>query len=143
MSPPKLSYVALCFVLAHVTQVSGQAKPALTFSTIGGDGPGIYSPVYFQSDTGRILVTGRLILGETCRRLSGALTLANAHTLIVALRNSRVGDNFCGGDETPVRYRATVGPLAAGSYEVRITYQNLAETPVVLADTAIAVPADH
>jgi hypothetical protein len=139
MSPPKLS-LALCFVMATVTQAAAQAKPALTFSTLDGGGPGIYSPVSVQADPGRIVVSGRLILGENCRRLSGALTVANTHTLILALSNSRVGDIFCGRDETPVRYRAEIGPLAPGSYKVRITYRNLGGTPVVLANIAVAVP---
>jgi hypothetical protein len=141
---PQLGFTCLVWIclLVDAAQPVAQA-PRLTFTTSSGDGPGIYSPVSVRSDTGRIVVEGRLLLGETCRRLTAALAVGTQDTLTLELDNSRVGNFFCGRDETPVRYRAAISSVSSGPHYVRITIRDLGRPAVLLGAAEVSVPFDH
>ena len=138
----RLVCLTLGCLAVRATLATAQA-PTLAFSTADGYGPGIYSAVSVHSDTDRIVVKGRIVLGENCRRLTGFLTVASRDTLILELRDSRVGNVLCGREETPMRYRAAISPLAPGAQHVRVTYRNLGGNPIVLGETEAVVPYDR
>jgi hypothetical protein len=138
----RLASLASAYLLASTAQAVAQS-PKLTLTTSSGDGPGIYSSTSVRADTGRIVVEGRLLLGETCRRLTGTLAPERLDTLTLELHNSRTGNYLCGRDETPVRYRAAISPVSPGPHYIRVTIRNLGGPPVLLGAAEVSVPYDH
>ena len=134
-----LALAVLMVVVLACSEATAQTKPELRFSTVPGDGRGLYSPAAVFTDTAKIVIQGRLRMPNACHALRAELR-HERDTLVLALGLYRAGD-FCARMLVPVRYEAVLTSVIPGTtYRIKVVYQTEAETPSTLADVEAWVP---
>lgn len=131
-----IALTALC----QAPLARGQDRPHLAFRTEPAEGPGETRAAVLEARPEAVLVRGRLVIGDLCRRLRASVLDASDSTIVLLLQTyDRPGaqNMLCDREEQWVRYVAEVSPICAGKVRVAVQLQDLRPEHELLAATLV------